>query len=558
MYGLGYDSASDDYKMVTLSYYDTDNEHGYDPTTDDYCTEMFVNVSSFKTDSWKRAESSPYDHAVGHVTSGVFVNECIHWLASRTTDYKSAIVAFDLVEEKFRKLPPPSSVDSDKFVFNYLALLGGCLCMFNENETYVWMMKEYGVQESWTKFTINDLDATEIKLLCLLGREKLVLLKDDEQLVIYNFKEGTLKDVAVCGSAEDLHVEASFVESLVSPHGYYCTPSQNFPLWFVMRPRVLNKDRKKSPSTYAPGYRRNRSAVVGGYQKHGELCLPDPISSEPTSILAQIQQESLLFISYNDFALPNFLSYAYFSNAVHLFDEITVSAEKLRFAGDPSTCTQIVGSCHGLLLLRNWDDEIFVLNPITRELREVPNWPCHPCAPHPSKSCSENGFGYDSVSDDYKIVTITSYEDTDDADHNDELDDDTNQGDEPYRIEMFVNVYSLKTGTWKRAESSPKDGAGLRLHSGVFVDGCIHWLACRNADDKFTIVAFDLAREKFREVPPPSPTGGLKLQLPVLGFSCLAVLCGRLRAFNPDDTDVWVMEKYGARSLGLSSQSIPR
>lgn len=219
MYGLGYDSASDDYKIVTLSYYDTDNEHGYDPTTDDYSTEMFVNVYSFKTDSWKRVESSPYDHAVGHVTSGVFVNGCIHWLASRTTDYKSAIVAFDLLEEKFREVPPPSSVDSDKFVFNYLALLGGCLCMFNENQTYVWMMKEYGVQESWTKFTIDDLHATEIKLLCLLGQEKLVLLKDDEQLVMYNFKEGTWKDVAVHGASEDLHVEASFVESLISPHG---------------------------------------------------------------------------------------------------------------------------------------------------------------------------------------------------------------------------------------------------------------------------------------------------------------------------------------------------
>ena len=142
----------------------------------------------------------------------------MHPLASRTTDYKSAIVGFDLVHEKFHEVPPPNSIDSDELVFNYLALLGGRLCLFDETESYIWMMKEYGVQESWTKFTMDDLDATEIKLLCSLGPEKIMLLKDDEKLVMYNFKEETMKDVVVRGASEDLHAEASFVESLVSPH----------------------------------------------------------------------------------------------------------------------------------------------------------------------------------------------------------------------------------------------------------------------------------------------------------------------------------------------------
>ena len=31
----------------------------------------------------------------------------------------------------------------------------GCLCMFDESEPDIWVMKEYGVVESWTKVTIN-------------------------------------------------------------------------------------------------------------------------------------------------------------------------------------------------------------------------------------------------------------------------------------------------------------------------------------------------------------------------------------------------------------------
>lgn len=67
MYGVGYDSVSDGYKVVTLSYYDIDNEHELD------CTEMFVNVYSVRNGSWKRAHNSPYDHVVGQVTSGLLL-----------------------------------------------------------------------------------------------------------------------------------------------------------------------------------------------------------------------------------------------------------------------------------------------------------------------------------------------------------------------------------------------------------------------------------------------------------------------------------------------------
>ncbi|KAM3289146.1 hypothetical protein P3S67_017433 [Capsicum chacoense] len=49
-------------------------------------------------------------------------------------------------------------VDKDKFVFDKLAVLKGCLCMIDNPEGSridVWMMKEYGVEESWTKFCVD-------------------------------------------------------------------------------------------------------------------------------------------------------------------------------------------------------------------------------------------------------------------------------------------------------------------------------------------------------------------------------------------------------------------
>uniref|UniRef100_A0A803LB17 F-box associated beta-propeller type 1 domain-containing protein n=1 Tax=Chenopodium quinoa TaxID=63459 RepID=A0A803LB17_CHEQI len=73
MYGLGYDSVTDNYKIVMLSYYDTDNEH------EPYCTEMFINVYSVRNDTWKRAESSQYDHGIpdGFCVRGTFMERAL-------------------------------------------------------------------------------------------------------------------------------------------------------------------------------------------------------------------------------------------------------------------------------------------------------------------------------------------------------------------------------------------------------------------------------------------------------------------------------------------------
>lgn len=214
--GLGYDSVSDDYKIVTLFHYDPRDYECEGPV------ETFVNVYSLKVGSWKRIEIYPYDH--WPCNAGVyafFLNGCIHWLARRTTDGELAIVAFDLAEEKFREVPHLSSVVRKKLMFEYrLAVLGGCLCLFNEKGSdHIWMMNEYGVQESWTKFTINYPEARQVWPLCLLGQEEVVVVTE-KKLVVYNLKEGTAKNIVVRGIVEGFNVDVSFLESLVSPHGW--------------------------------------------------------------------------------------------------------------------------------------------------------------------------------------------------------------------------------------------------------------------------------------------------------------------------------------------------
>ncbi|KAI8561384.1 hypothetical protein RHMOL_Rhmol04G0334800 [Rhododendron molle] len=133
---------------------------------------------------------------------------------------------------------------------------------------------------------------------------------------------------------------------------------------------------------------------------------------------------------------------------------------------------EICCSCDGLVLMLNLKFHYFVVNPSTRESRELPKPPF-------IKAFDHYGLGYDdSSTDDYKVVNISSYDrETECADN-------------------VVSVYALKTDSWRRIGSSPYDHSRSKHRSGAFVYGALHWVASNGTND--VIVAPGLADEKFR------------------------------------------------------------
>ncbi|WMV10318.1 hypothetical protein MTR67_003703 [Solanum verrucosum] len=185
MYGLGYDVVNDDYKVVVLSY----------PVKNKTVTCVYM--YSVRKGLWEKLENSPYDHSPFEPRSGVLVNGALHWLARTTSENSTTIAAFDLSVDKFSEgvfvYPPIPYLDTDTF----------------------WMMKEYGVKESWTKFKIT-VHVPLTTLLCSIGDDD-VLLDTDEELVVYNMKENRRKDLLI--DVNPLFYEGrTFVDSLVSPY----------------------------------------------------------------------------------------------------------------------------------------------------------------------------------------------------------------------------------------------------------------------------------------------------------------------------------------------------
>ncbi|KAJ4843906.1 hypothetical protein Tsubulata_034255 [Turnera subulata] len=141
VFGFGYDSVSDDYKIFLSSI----DDRGYE---DDISTTL---IYSLRANSWKEI----YTEGLGYVDKGLFLNGALHW------DYNGKeIVVFDLEKEVIHDflLPPLELNILDKARQNFtaypvgLGIVGGYLSVSGyDSRLQIWIMKEYGVQESWVR-----------------------------------------------------------------------------------------------------------------------------------------------------------------------------------------------------------------------------------------------------------------------------------------------------------------------------------------------------------------------------------------------------------------------
>lgn len=148
IYGFGDDEFHDDYKLVG----------GF--CSDDKSGLGGLKIYSLNSDSWGSVDDRQSQDEID--VSGKFVKGKLHW-PTATVDhliinYKDwNIISFDLANEKWGEVEHPCYREGD--IALILGVLGSdhsVFCDYSSSHVDVWVMKEYGVRESWTKmFTIK-------------------------------------------------------------------------------------------------------------------------------------------------------------------------------------------------------------------------------------------------------------------------------------------------------------------------------------------------------------------------------------------------------------------
>ncbi|KAJ4826236.1 hypothetical protein Tsubulata_032293 [Turnera subulata] len=213
--GFGYDSSSNDYKLVRLVYSSSiDIDYGKEPLP------PLVEVYSLKSGSWRMVPSDVKLN-LDRNKGCAFMNGACHWLAHSWDLPGDRILSFDMSSEVFGEILIPDCVHSSGS-FTDVADFGGYLTLVPSvlgNQLPIWVMKQYGNVESWTKlFTINVEIDSEIDFLAFRKNGEIlfetILELYQLQLLSYDPNREEFLDYCSFPAEGSLYVE-SLEETLV-------------------------------------------------------------------------------------------------------------------------------------------------------------------------------------------------------------------------------------------------------------------------------------------------------------------------------------------------------
>ncbi|XP_050369334.1 F-box/kelch-repeat protein At3g06240-like [Argentina anserina] len=210
--GFGFDVSAMDYKVV----------HGH------FCDDgLRFSLYSLISGSWRVIETMyPYIHRTPAV-EGRIVNGGVHWMVGNVKDGSSSmvIISFGLADEDVSEIlmPPDFNVYEDEEEY-YLSVFEGCICVGKRDALAFWVMREYGVVNSWTKIRMNIPFYEGLHSGFVKKNHHLLLFQvgSQLQLVMYNFDKKRSRNLSVHGVREVCSA-GIYLESLVSPNKYSIT-----------------------------------------------------------------------------------------------------------------------------------------------------------------------------------------------------------------------------------------------------------------------------------------------------------------------------------------------
>ncbi|XP_025013334.2 F-box/kelch-repeat protein At3g06240 [Ricinus communis] len=197
VFGLGYDAASDDYKVVRIQKYRSKKDG--------------VGIYSLRSNSWTRLHDFPCDNYEFDWTAmGKHVSGTLYWLCAKET-YSVSIVAFDILTEKFHALQIPAQYSRQ---YNKLHVVEGRLCLssrryadYHKTKLNLYVGEKHGARLTWSKmgkimYTRSGRDFSFLKpFSCLKDGDKVLLDIELKDIIWYGNMEEYVevwRDLTTC------------------------------------------------------------------------------------------------------------------------------------------------------------------------------------------------------------------------------------------------------------------------------------------------------------------------------------------------------------------------
>ncbi|THG08441.1 F-box protein At3g07870-like [Camellia sinensis] len=220
---LGFSPKTNQYKVIRFFLQRV--VQSFDPFTEleTYRDEAKAKIYTIGEGLWRNIGSVPY-YLTNHSFNS-FVKGALHWL-NFACDSPDFICCFDFGSEQFRVVPEPPEFGLHKEFHNHIRMgvLQDCLsiCDFSSpHRIDIWLMKDYGIKESWSKELVIENGIGKRGHLCsyepiiILKSGKVLMLVNKDALMLYNPKSGRFKMLNIYGVKSEFYGIA-YIPSFVS------------------------------------------------------------------------------------------------------------------------------------------------------------------------------------------------------------------------------------------------------------------------------------------------------------------------------------------------------
>jgi len=171
------------------------------------------------TNYWRRIQTE-FPFKIPFSATGKFVSGSFNWIGFTDSVSPPVIVSLDLEKESYRALLLPDF--GEMYVALTLNVLMDCLCMLCHSDTFsdVWVMKEYGNENSWTRVFrvpyMGGAGSGPYTKVFHVYEDDQVLLEFQLKLVLCNSRDGTFKSLEI-QSTDGWMVPQVYQQSLILP-----------------------------------------------------------------------------------------------------------------------------------------------------------------------------------------------------------------------------------------------------------------------------------------------------------------------------------------------------
>lgn len=223
--GFGYDQFNDDHKIVNFVKISEIFEDEESATDQDE-----VYVYSLKLNFWRRIGEFAWKFPEQQPDVGALANGALHWIVKkRRWEVNNFIVSFDLKNEEFKEVMVCPRLTENAFE-QHLRILDSNLCVLSyyyyagRHRVDLSVMKEYGVETSWTKlasikmpYDIHSLWSLTPITYLNNGRGELVIQIERDKLMACDTNTDYTEHVRIVGSAINSVASCVCLGTLVQP-----------------------------------------------------------------------------------------------------------------------------------------------------------------------------------------------------------------------------------------------------------------------------------------------------------------------------------------------------